>query len=215
MARPAGATMLYLSEVPNATCTTCHVQNNVLDDFGVAVQAQLTASGTISWPGLFLRDTDGDGYSNGEELGDPCGVWTRGATPRFTNGITDPGDANSHPNQGTIGLCTGGSSSAPGSTSRPPVSSSVAGSGPSAGTSMAASSVGGSSVGSGESSSSVGGGSTAEPGSSSGNTTRRKTPAEQLGCGGNHAARETPNTAPAAVLLLVALRAATRRRRTR
>ena len=114
-ASTARATQLYLTEVPNASCTTCHVQNNVLDTFGTAVQAQLQANGAINWAGLFLRDSDADGYSNGEELGDPCGVWRPGATPRFTNGITDPGEPSSHPNMPTIGLCGGGSSSAPGS----------------------------------------------------------------------------------------------------
>ena len=72
--RPVRATLLYMTEVPNASCTTCHVQNNVLDTFGTAVQAQLQANGAISWAGLFLRDSDNDTYSNGEELGDPLSL---------------------------------------------------------------------------------------------------------------------------------------------
>lgn len=201
---PALSTQLYMTEVPNASCTTCHVQNNVLDTFGTAVQAQLQANGAISWAGLFLRDSDNDTYSNGEELGDPCGVWRPGATPRFTNGITDPGDAASHPNMPTIGLCGGGSSSAPGS------SAGVSSSG-------VASSQGGSS--------SQGGASSADPGSSApvqassvDNTAsgtsepfRQKTPLEQIGCGGNHAAG-VPGHIPLGALLLLGLARVWRRR---
>jgi hypothetical protein len=42
---------------------------------------------------LCLDDTDGDGQSNGLELGDPCCIWTEGATPAFTTDISLPGNA--------------------------------------------------------------------------------------------------------------------------
>ena len=41
---------------------------------------------------LCNADTDGDGQSNGLELGDPCCVWTVGATPEFTYDISVAGD---------------------------------------------------------------------------------------------------------------------------
>ena len=44
---------------------------------------------------LCNEDTDGDGQSNGVELGDPCCVWTQGAVPAFTTDISIPGDPNS------------------------------------------------------------------------------------------------------------------------
>jgi hypothetical protein len=40
-------------------------------------------------------DTDGDGQSNGLEMGDPCCVWTVGAIPALTTGLSDPNDPNS------------------------------------------------------------------------------------------------------------------------
>ena len=40
---------------------------------------------------LCAQDSDGDGMTNGEELGDPNCVWTEGATPEMTTGITHPG----------------------------------------------------------------------------------------------------------------------------
>jgi len=38
-----------------------------------------------------LLDSDGDGQTNGFELGDPCCVWTANATPAFTTDISHPG----------------------------------------------------------------------------------------------------------------------------
>lgn len=44
---------------------------------------------------LCLADTDGDGHSNGLELGDPCCVWKLRSTPFRTATITHPGVAGS------------------------------------------------------------------------------------------------------------------------
>ncbi|KAE8886929.1 hypothetical protein PF010_g19127 [Phytophthora fragariae] len=42
-----------------------------------------------------LRETDSDqdGQTNGQELGDPCCLWTTGSSPLWTTGISHPGDA--------------------------------------------------------------------------------------------------------------------------
>ena len=40
---------------------------------------------------LCQKDSDGDGRTNGEELGDPSCTWVPGATPEITTGITHPG----------------------------------------------------------------------------------------------------------------------------
>ncbi|EGZ21571.1 hypothetical protein PHYSODRAFT_557558 [Phytophthora sojae] len=39
---------------------------------------------------LCQADTDGDGQTNGQELGDPCCEWSTGATPRWTTGVSHP-----------------------------------------------------------------------------------------------------------------------------
>ena len=44
---------------------------------------------------LCEKDSDGDGLSNGLELGDPSCTWAKGATPQFDRGITHPGIATS------------------------------------------------------------------------------------------------------------------------
>jgi len=49
-------------------------------------------SGSGVWgPWICEQDSDGDGITNGEELGDPNCVWTIGEAPEFKDGITHPG----------------------------------------------------------------------------------------------------------------------------
>ncbi|XP_052220094.1 MOXD1 homolog 2-like isoform X1 [Dreissena polymorpha] len=44
------------------------------------------------WDAAICRkDSDGDGRTNGEELGDPNCVWRKGSAPQVTTGITHPG----------------------------------------------------------------------------------------------------------------------------
>ena len=52
-------------------------------DFGTA--------GKVWTPQLCAADSDGDGLSNGLELGDPDCEWSEGQTPRYTTGIRHPG----------------------------------------------------------------------------------------------------------------------------
>lgn len=48
---------------------------------------------------LCQADSDGDGQTNGQELGDPCCVWTASAAaPQRTSGLSDPGQASSTAN---------------------------------------------------------------------------------------------------------------------
>ena len=44
---------------------------------------------------LCEADTDGDGQSNGLELGDPSCCWTEGGTPPITDDLSHPGKADS------------------------------------------------------------------------------------------------------------------------
>ena len=47
----------------------------------------------LGWNGtkLCCADSDGDGQTNGHELGDDCCVWTQGAAPAFSANISHPG----------------------------------------------------------------------------------------------------------------------------
>ncbi len=42
-----------------------------------------------------MADADGDGQSNGLEMGDPCCKWSVGQTPQLTTGLSDPNSAAS------------------------------------------------------------------------------------------------------------------------
>ena len=38
-----------------------------------------------------MMDSDGDGRTNGEELGDPDCTWTPGMAPKYSAGLSHPG----------------------------------------------------------------------------------------------------------------------------
>ena len=94
-----------VTKVPNgskASCNTCHTNGggSSRNLFGLAVSAKVTPNGTESfWNSEFAAlDSDGDGFTNGEELQDPTGSWIEGtANPGDINLVTNPGDPNSIP----------------------------------------------------------------------------------------------------------------------
>jgi hypothetical protein len=59
-------------------------------DFGTVGSANWNAA-------LCTLDSDGDGFSNGWELGDPCCEWSVGRTPAVSSDLSLPGDASSVP----------------------------------------------------------------------------------------------------------------------
>lgn len=98
-----------VGQIPNGGvngCANCHVSSaggGPRNDFGQMVEASFLSpagfSGRVQW-GLELAkmDADGDGATNGEELGDPEGLWKSGdADPGDAAAITLPGDPSSHP----------------------------------------------------------------------------------------------------------------------
>lgn len=85
--------------LPNspASCNTCHTSGGGTprNAFGLAVEALVTPGGREAFwsPALAALDSDGDGFTNGQELGDPTGSGT--ADPRAV--ATRPGDASAFP----------------------------------------------------------------------------------------------------------------------
>jgi len=95
----ADAHPFRVSQIPNgaeANCLTCHASANgggARNAFGAAIEASLNGQ-DADWSKVYNLDSDGDGYSNGLELGDPDGTWVIGdADPAGT--ISKPGDMNS------------------------------------------------------------------------------------------------------------------------
>jgi hypothetical protein len=88
--------------VPNGTvfsCQTCHVLSTggPRNPFGLAVEAKIgsTPADVPFWDAALASvDSDGDGFSNGTELGDPDGD----GTPIQGAQVTNPGNSASKPN---------------------------------------------------------------------------------------------------------------------
>jgi len=94
-----------VSKIPHGSkfsCNTCHTNGggSALNSFGLDVESRVTPNGTESfWTAeLAALDSDGDGFTNGEELQDPNGQWREGnSSPGDANLTTNPGSANSIP----------------------------------------------------------------------------------------------------------------------
>lgn len=117
-ATSANARSFRVDQLPNADghCNFCHVDNDGgggFNDFGAEVSMNgLSGVGSVSaqdvvWANVCspTLDSDGDGYPNGVELGDPQCTWTIGdPNPNFT--ASNPGDPTQTP-------CGNGSIEAP------------------------------------------------------------------------------------------------------
>jgi len=103
LAAPAQARDGRQNSVPHGSdfgCDICHTgAGNGLNDFGFD-SFQYTSGTTVNWGQLSQLDSDRDGYSNGEELGDPTGSWRTGQG--------DPAGEYSHPGDRSDGLCGNG-----------------------------------------------------------------------------------------------------------
>lgn len=99
-----------VSKVPNGSkfgCNTCHTAGGGTprNPFGLEVQKRVTPNGTESFwgPELAHLDSDGDGFTNGQELGDPDGLWKEGQpNPGDPSKVTNPGDPNSVPTVSSV-----------------------------------------------------------------------------------------------------------------
>lgn len=95
----------YVNDIPNGSkfrCETCHLELGnyaQFNAFGNAFRTQIRLtdppSTAAAWAAQFDLDADGDGQSNGEELGDPCGVFSNGAAAARSTDISHPGDFQS------------------------------------------------------------------------------------------------------------------------
>ncbi len=110
---PADARSFRVDEIPNGrarSCQTCHETGGgiVFNPFGSDVRSHLTGQGSagelhVEWgPELAARDSDGDGVSNGAELGDPDGTWRIG-DPSPGGIASAPGDPDNAASAGGCG----------------------------------------------------------------------------------------------------------------
>lgn len=118
----AGTTALIVArsfrvgQIPNGNknaCANCHVNpagGGPRNIFGAEVgQNHLTepgGAGQVKWsPALAALDSDGDGFTNGQELQDPEGSWSPGQpAPGNPALVTNPGDATDFPSTTAVEL---------------------------------------------------------------------------------------------------------------
>ncbi len=86
------------SSIPNSngSCGICHLSaggGGARNAFGNTVDDV----GGPDWSQIYDVDSDGDGFTNGEELCDPMGTWSPGDADPVCDEITDPADSASKP----------------------------------------------------------------------------------------------------------------------
>ena len=106
IADEANARSKRVRQVPNgsaASCNTCHTSGggSPLNPFGIEIATNFLTSagapGDVIWGAeLAALDSDGDGASNGTELGDPDGTWVAGDDNPAGEAF-HPGDPESTP----------------------------------------------------------------------------------------------------------------------
>jgi MYXO-CTERM domain-containing protein len=92
----------FAAEVPTSySCSTCHfnpggggARNPFGLDFDRLGDWSTAPAGDLP---LWALDSDGDGFTNGEELGDPSGTWRPRAPVLSTSRTSRPGDSTSRP----------------------------------------------------------------------------------------------------------------------
>ncbi len=102
----ADARPFRVDQIPNGTkhgCRNCHNDDEgatntpFLADVRSSLGTGAIQEAQVGWgPTLCNVDSDGDGWSNAIELGDPDCVWTIGAQPA-KGASGNPGDAAKHP----------------------------------------------------------------------------------------------------------------------
>lgn len=90
-----------VGQVPNGFeigCTTCHqgFGGGPLSSFGRDVEETLV-NGDVDWQAICNLDSDADGFTNGEELGDPGCGWNEGDPSPSDDFPSNPGEADSFP----------------------------------------------------------------------------------------------------------------------
>jgi len=96
------------AQIPNGTvnnCLNCHMSasgGDARNPFGLTIEADFLSGFDVVWgPELAAIDSDGDGFTNGEELGDPEGTWQIDDPNPEVDEVFFAGDPESHPPEPT------------------------------------------------------------------------------------------------------------------
>lgn len=98
----------WVSQIPNGqkfSCSNCHISSEgggSRNVFGKDVENSLSAN-KVRWDKIFNLDSDGDGFTNGEELQDTDGQWAiQQANPGNSTLVTKPWDPTSKPTVSSV-----------------------------------------------------------------------------------------------------------------
>ena len=98
----------WVLQIPNGqknSCSNCHISSaggGSRNVFGKTVENSISG-GKVRWDKVFNIDSDGDGFTNGEELQDPDGQWSIGqANPGVSTLVTKPWDPSSKPTVSSV-----------------------------------------------------------------------------------------------------------------
>lgn len=96
-AASANAKPEYADTIPNYGvygCDTCHLpgNQNAENGFGLDIKPLVGTAEAGWWPAVRDLDSDGDGQSNAQELGDPCATWEKALIPDRLDDISNPGE---------------------------------------------------------------------------------------------------------------------------
>lgn len=93
-----------VTQIPNGVkygCQNCHASpygGDMLTAFGAQVLSKGMSGGNVVWANLYNLDADEDGFTNGEELLDPDGMWRIGdANPGQLSDVTEIWNKESFP----------------------------------------------------------------------------------------------------------------------
>ena len=112
LATPAHALGFRVGQIPNGdvfSCALCHTAGggSPRNDFGLDVEAVTDPGGDVDWSLVFDLDSDGDGLTNGEEMGDPDGDGTAEPNAEVSD-PSDPDDPGDGSDDGGVGGDDGG-----------------------------------------------------------------------------------------------------------
>jgi len=95
----------FKNKVPHGAvnnCSTCHISTGnpaTWNAFGLDVKDTMVG-GQPDWAAVCAIDSDGDGFTNGEELLDPDCLWSSGSPlPGDSADVTNPGDPDDFPSE--------------------------------------------------------------------------------------------------------------------
>ncbi|OWZ24716.1 hypothetical protein PHMEG_000150 [Phytophthora megakarya] len=112
----------YVKLIPNGGDVPDNTNIGHLDaagETGLSLFGKAFSTAGNAWgAALCQQDTDGDGFTNGQELGDPCCTWTESNTGSLvTDGVSDPNDATKTPTSAELKAgCSSGASTSTNST---------------------------------------------------------------------------------------------------